>query len=61
MDKYKEERLKTQVEYIDGLLSSLDKSYDERAGDYSLHFILGRAMGGLKGIRRTLNSIIKDD
>jgi hypothetical protein len=61
MDKYKEERLKTQVEYIDELLSSLDKSYDEREGDYSLHFILGRAMGGLKGIRRTLNNIIKDE
>ena len=61
MDKYKKERLKTQVEYIDELLFSLDKSYDEREGDYSLHFIVGRAMGGLKGIRRTLNNIIKDE
>ena len=61
MDKYKEERLKTQIEYIDGLISSLDTSYDERKDDYELHFIFGRALGGLKGIRRTLKHIIEDE
>ena len=62
MDKFKETRLKTQIEYIDGLINDLDKSYDERSSDhFDLHFMFGRAIGGLKGIRRTLNDIIEND
>ena len=61
MDKYKETRLKTQIEYIDGLINDLDKSYDERGSDYDLHFMFGRAIGGLKGIRRTLSNIVEND
>ena len=58
MDKFKETRLRTQIEYIDGLINDLDKSYDDRGNDYDLHFMFGRAIGGLKGIHRTLNDII---
>ena len=61
MDKFKETRLKTQIEYIDGLINDLDKSYDDRGNDYDLHFMFGRAIGGLKGIRRTLNNIIEEE
>ena len=61
MDKFKETRLKTQIEYIDGLINDLDKSYDDRGNDYDLHFMFGRAIGGLKGIRRTLNDIIETE
>ena len=61
MDKYKKERLKTQVEYIDGLIKDLDKNYEDRNDDYDLHFMFGRAIGGLKGIRRTLNNIVADE
>ena len=61
MDKFKETRLKTQIEYIDGLINDLDKSYDDRGSEYDLHFMFGRAIGGLKGIRKTLNNIIEEE
>ena len=61
MDKYKETRLKTQIEYIDELVNALDKNYEDRNNDCDLHFMFGRAIGGLKGIRRTLSNIVEND
>ena len=55
--KYRNERIKAQAEYIKQVLTELNEQYDNRTDDFELHGLLGRAMGALKGVKDTLETL----
>ena len=57
MTGYKDRRIKAQAEYIEQVLAELNEQYDNRTDDFELHGLLGRAMGALKGVKDTLETL----